>query len=116
MATCVFQDGVIDKSANNINQRRVDCAENIVRVRGEVDHLNCHLLLLVIKVDVILRNTEYSKLRDVKVALLVHMLHLFAYVFPFLIEDDYNIHTFYGDFSSVVTHFHCFQHTSLLSY
>ena len=46
MATCVFQDGVINKPANHVDQGGVDCAENIVRVRGEVDHLNCHLLMI----------------------------------------------------------------------
>ena len=46
VTTCVFQDGVIDKPANHVDQGGVDCAENIVRIRGEVDHLNCHLLMI----------------------------------------------------------------------
>ena len=36
----------IDKAANHIDKGGVDFAKNIVRVRGEIDHLNCHLLML----------------------------------------------------------------------
>ena len=49
MSTCVFLDSVINKAPNHVHQGRVNCAKNIVRVRGEVDHLNCHLLVSKVK-------------------------------------------------------------------
>ena len=102
VATCVFQDGVINKPANHVDQGGVDCAENIVRVRGEVDHLNCHLLkfkgkragsLLLCCLwrktrtsgDVGTVRTDMWKLKRCCV---------FFFFLHFLLEEHCNIHTF----------------------